>query len=293
MSLPLCWHQIARWPYRLRSHFLRQALGQQVAAGVGRELTPRCWIFIIGCYNSGTTLLKDMLAQHPAIGVLPGEGVRFTDALPRPETLGWNRMWCCCAAAMRLGDGPEFVSIAARIKRQWSLLFPRRPFLLEKSIANAARLPFLNAHFRPASFVYLVRNGYAVAEGIRRKARPGRWGNPEFAERYPISLCARQWRDTERLVGMDRIRVERFFSLSYEELTATPQTALARITRFLELEPLAPAVFDQAWVVHGRASVIRNMNPESLARLSPADVDAIQSVAGSELAAGGYTRPEL
>lgn len=263
-----------------------------MAARVGHEPQPQQWVFVISCYNSGTTLLKDMLAQHPAIGVLPGEGVRFTDALPRPEALGWNRMWCRCAAAMRLGAGQEFAGRAGRIKRQWSLLYPRRPCLLEKSIANAARMPFLQAHFQPAYFVYLVRNGYAVAEGIRRKARPDKWGNPEFTGAYPIGLCARQWRDTHRRVTADRSSAQHFLSVSYEKLTAAPRATLARITGFLGLEPLPSAVFERAWSVHGKKSTIRNMNPESLARLAPADVEAIQAVAGAELRRCGYTRPE-
>jgi len=47
----------------------------------------KSYLFVVGCYNSGTTLLADMLTQHPEISPLPTEGSALTDALPRPEDL--------------------------------------------------------------------------------------------------------------------------------------------------------------------------------------------------------------
>jgi len=285
------WAQVRRWPYRLRSHVLRQHWGQELAARLGHELHPDRWVFILSCYNSGTTLLRQILGRHPAIGILPGEGVRFTDVLPRPEQFGWNRMWCQCVDAVRLPAGPATSAVARRIQRQWSLLFPRRPVLLEKSIANAARLPFLADHFRPAYCIYIVRNGYAVAEGIRRKAQPLKWGNGRFGPRYPISLCAQQWRDTDRLLQADRGQAAHFLVVSYEELTAQPAAVLGRITRFLELDPLPASALAGTFSVHGVVAPIHDMNGPSLARLQAADLDAIEAVAGEELDRYGYRRP--
>ncbi len=118
------------------------------------------------CYNSGTTLLAQILRKHPDISGLPIEGTFLTDALPQPESFGWNRMWWKCLEQVRLE--PDSVSPATlrRIKRQWSVWLDwRKPNLLDKSIPNTARMPFLQAEFGPAYFVYIVRNGYAVAEG--------------------------------------------------------------------------------------------------------------------------------
>ncbi len=268
---------------------MRSRFGQAYGALRGRDLQPERWIFIIGCYNSGTTLLKDLLAEHPAIGVLAGEGVKFSDALPRPEDAGWQRMWCECLSQVRLD--PSDANRALRIKRQWSMLYPPRPNLLEKSIANAVQLPFLEAHFAPAYFVYIVRNGYAVAEGIRRKTEPGKRGNPQYKDKYPIGLCARQWAESARIVDGDRINVERFMSLRYEEFVADPSSQVRRITDFVGLEPLDDVLMAQRWTVHGVESPIRNMNDQSLARLSAEDIEAIHSVAGEWLARWGYERP--
>ncbi len=256
---------------------------------LGRDLEPRRWIFVIGCYNSGTTLLSRMLSRHPGIAALPSEGVRFADGLPRPEEFGWNRMWCRCLDRVRLAGDPGAAQRARRIKRQWSLLYPRNaPNLLEKSIANSARIPFLHQFFQPAFFVYIIRNGYAVAEGIRRKALPGKWGNPEYPERYPIELCAEQWRASDDLVEADRVHTERFLRIRYEELTAAPEATAGKVTGFLGLEPLPAGALLSRWRIHGVEAEIRDMNRDSIGRLSADDIAAIDRVAGAALARNGY-----
>lgn len=274
---------------RLKQQWMRSRWGQRWGARWGRLLTPERWIFIIGCYNSGTTLLKDMLAEHPQIGVLAGEGVKFSDALPRPEDFGWQRMWCECAEHVRLA--PADSARAERIKKQWSVLYSQSPNLLEKSIANALQLPFFERQFAPAYFVYIVRNGYAVAEGIRRKTTPGQRGNPVYKEQYPIELCAKQWAESDRIVEEDSHRVERFLRVSYEDFAADPARVARQITDFIGLEPLADKLFAQQWTVHGVESPIRNMNEQSFARLSAEDVENIYAVARKQLELNGYGKP--
>ncbi len=284
--------ELRRIPARLRNQFMRTRTGQRLAAPFGAPLAGKKWIFILGCYNSGTTLLKDILASHPEIGTLPGEGVRFTDALPRPEEFGWNRMWCRCLDQLRLQPSEDMEARAHRIKRQWSILYPSgRPFLLEKSVANAVRTDFLQTYFAPAYFIYLVRNGYAVAEGIRRKANPAKYGNPTYPSSYPIALCAEQWRATDRILTADRPRLERFLCLKYEELAATPGSSLQTVTDFLGLDPLEDGKLHRSWQVHGLQSEIRDMNEDALERLSDEDIAQVQEVAGEELAKHGYSSP--
>ncbi len=274
---------------RLKAALLKRAPIRSAAAVFGRDLEPRRWIFVIGCYNSGTTLLSRILARHPGIAALPSEGVRLTDGLPRPEEFGWNRMWCQCLDQVRLAGEAGGAQRARRVKRQWSLLYPRSAAnLLEKSVANTARIPFLNQFFQPAFFVYIIRNGYAVAEGIRRKARPARWGNTDYREGYPIELCAEQWRASDDLVDADRAHTQRFLRISYEELTTAPEATAGKVTGFLGLEPLATEALRSRWRIHGVEAEIRNMNGDSIGRLSAEDIAAIHRVAGAALARNGY-----
>ena len=271
---------------------MRTRTGQRLAAPFGSPLEDKKWIFILGCYNSGTTLLKDIIATHPQVGALPGEGVRFTDSLPRPEDFGWNRMWCRCLDRIRLQPGAGMELRATRIKKQWSILYPSgRACLLEKSVANAARTPFLDTYFSPAYFIYLVRNGYAVAEGIRRKANPGRYGNPDYQPTYPISLCAEQWCATDRVLMQDRPQLDRFLCVKYEELAATPHEVLRAVTDFLELDPLQEDQAERRWKIHGVQSEIRDMNQDAVSRLSAEDRAEIREVAGEVLDRYGYALP--
>src|SRR5688572_13607291 len=70
----------------------------------GRNLDSKKWVFILGCYNSGTTLLDQILSLHPEISGLKDEGVMLTDCLKRPEDFGWRRMWWKCEDQMAIVD---------------------------------------------------------------------------------------------------------------------------------------------------------------------------------------------
>jgi hypothetical protein len=253
---------------------------------------PDRWIFIVGCYNSGTSLLSKILSEHPRIVGLPDEGIYFTDALPYPEQFGWPRMWTRCLSQVRIDPDRDLKKQVDRIKKQWALAYrPLQPNLLEKSVANSARIPFLDKHFRPAYFIHIVRNGYAVSEGIHRRANPSLWNNPEFNDKYPIALCAEQWRAAEELIKSDRGEVANFHSIKYEDLTSDPLKVINEIYSFLGLESANSAFVEKSWFISDRNESIRNMNDNSIARLSATDIDEIQKIAGPMLEQRGYVRP--
>ena len=271
-----------------RDKLLRDRAVQKLIAPFGRVPQPKKWLFVLGCYNSGTTLLSEILSQHPAISALPKEGAVLTDALPRPETFGWNRMWSECIDEVRMLPGQGMERIADRIKRQWSFSLDEADILYEKSIGNAARIPFLDAYFQPAYFVVIVRNGYAVAEGLRRRGNPRRYGRKEFGDRYPIEMCANQWTVSDEIISADSANVQHLMNLTYEDFCADPAKELARITAFLNIDPLAEEVTNQSWQVREDTSKIRNMNEKSIARLDADDIASIRDVAGAVLDKYGY-----
>jgi len=272
----------------LKTKLLMKPGPQRLLGRVGRVPKPEKWVFIVGCYNSGTTLLADVMGQHPAISALPVEGVRLSDVWPLPETHAWNRMWMKCVDAMRLEPGPGMAALAERVKRQWWASFARRPLLLEKSIANSPRMPFIQTYFEPAYFIYIVRNGYAVSEGLRRGARPRHWGRDDYGDRYPIALCAEQWAVTDRVISADAPGIEHLTRISYEDLTADPRRVLDDVTDFLGIEPFSDAVLERSWRVHGVTSPIRDMNAEAIARLSPADIEDVRTAAADVLEKYGH-----
>jgi len=264
---------------------------QRMLHKIGRDLNPDRWIFVLGCYNSATTLLASILEKHPLIGGLPNEGAFLTDALPYPELFGWPRMWSQCAEKMLLGDeftGPER---AKRIKRQWSLWFPKgAPNLVEKSIANVTRIDFLQKYFTPAYFIYIIRNGYVVSKGIQKKANYARWGSSYKDRGYPIELCAEQWKISDEVIEKKSKNINNIKCIKYEDLTSNPIKILNEITEFLDVAQLPTDILKNKWTIHDMNSSIVNMNPSGLKRLSAADFDAIDTVAGKVLKKYGYSR---
>lgn len=273
--------KLSRWQFQITRRLLYP---------FARVPIPDRWIFIVGCYNSGTSLLARILAKHPLVGGMPDEGVYYTDSLSYPEQFGWPRMWVECLDQVRLDPDDATPERILRIKKQWSLAYPKgKPNLLEKSVVNAVRMPFLQAHFQPAFFISLVRNGYAVAEGIQRRTNPAGWKNPRYSEQYPIELCARQWRASDEVIGRDGENLERFIQISYEDLTSEPVGVMRKVTDFLGLPALDSSVLEQAWFIRDKRKTIQNMNAGSFERLSDEDVRAIERVAGDGLAKYGYS----
>lgn len=246
----------------------------EILSLTGNELPNKKWIFIVGCYNSGTTLLNQILGSHPSISVLPDEGVMLTNKLVKPEDLGWRRMWWKCRSEMSAAQDLD-IHTAKKIKKQWSHFYQDKPYLLEKSISNTCRIPFFQNHFQPAYFIHLVRNGYAVAEGIKRKAEIIK-GNPYYeGGNYPIDLCISQWTESLKEVEENKRNLKNFIEIKYEDLTSNPELVINRLTQFLSLTPLPKTVLDQSFSVHEKSSEITNMNKRSLERLTPQEIKII------------------
>ena len=238
---------------------------------------PDRWLFIVGCYNSGTTLLHRMIGMHPDVGTLPGEGQFFTDVLPLPRDHGLPRLWALHPEMFRLTEDSQGVD-STRLKRQWGARFnhANRPVLAEKSPTNAARTLWLQRHFDGAHFIGLVRNGYAVAEGIRRR------------EGHDIKTAARQWRVCNEIMLEDFRKLYRARVVRYEELAVDPDAQLAAILQFAGLSPEIPSTGDLSLRIHDRFSTIHDMNDSSIAALSASDRAAIRAEAGALLNALGY-----
>ncbi len=253
----------------------------------GNELPDRNWVFIIGCYNSGTTLLAELLQTHAELDGMRNEGAFLTDRLPYPERFGWPRMWIKCADQLQVPfDDSERARI---IKKQWSLwVRGSAQFVVEKSISNTLRMRFLESNFKNAKFVHIIRNGYAVAAGIRKKSNLSRWKNPDGIQQYPIDLCAHQWNESLRVVDDEVARGAPVISVHYEDIAANPVDALQPVFRFIGVEPISDASAWGEMQVHEKSSVVRDMNAASIASLSAEELGVVRRIAGSNLERYNY-----
>lgn len=248
-----------------------------------RVPNPEKWVFLVGCYNSGTTLLAELLGRHPQISALPTEGHFLTDQFPKDYEVGLPRMWANNESLFRLTEhdvGPD----VRRIKKQWGFRFDlTKPVLLEKSPPNTPRTRWLQANFSPAYFVAIVRNGYAVSEGITRKANP-----KHLPEGWPIEQSAWQWRRSNEVLEADSENLQRLIWLRYEDLTAHTLRELNRICDFLDIQRFQAFDISQSFAIHERDQAVRDLNGDSIARLSRTEIERINGVASDCLRRFGY-----
>lgn len=244
-----------------------------------KEPHPEKWVFIIGCYNSGTTLLNRLLAAHPQIGSMPNEGQFYTDQLPRGAQFGLRRLWALKPELFYLNEMSSSSIEVSRMKREWAWFYNEvnRPVLLEKTIANAARTRWLQKNFANTSFIILLRDPYAVAEGIRRK------------EGHSLEEAILQWKNSYELVWNDLPFLERKLVLKYEDLVADTDGALKEIAGFLHLNAFEKSLSEETFDVHKVKSKIENMNASSYAKLSSEDFETINRIAGELIVKLGYT----
>jgi hypothetical protein len=244
----------------------------------------RPWVFIMGCNNSGTTLLYEMLGLHPDVTLLPHEGQYLTRLLPLPASAGCPRVWTERLDVFRLTENDEGPD-ADRLVFDW-VSQAERPllrFIAEKSPPDTLRSRWLQQVFPEAWFIAIVRSGFAVAEGIRRR------------QGYDLERCARHWSLANRLMLEDAGRLRRFLLVRYEDLLGDFATVTASIAAFLQIDRTPLLEFPRReLMVHNMdnaAARLSDYNHRSLANLSTADVDAIERGAGPMLERLGYRRP--
>jgi len=272
-----------RWKSILRSCF--GSIHRELKISITPVPRPQKWLFIVGCYNSGTTLLSEILSSHDKISGLPTEGQFLTDQFVSDYHLGLPRMWVQREDLFRLTEkdaGPDVI----RLKKEWGIRLDKsKPIFLEKSPPNVARTRWLQKHFENAYFIGIVRNGYAVAEGIARKAEPHHLING-----WPIDLCAYQWYRSNKILCEDAKHLRHFLWVKYEDLVDDTKRELEKIFSFLGIDDilLINVDVDKEWSIHERNQKIMNMNNESIKRLSPEKIKIINKVAGDSIINFGY-----
>jgi hypothetical protein len=244
---------------------------------------PDKWVFVVGCYNSGTTLLSEVLGTHHKISSLPTEGQYLTDQFPSDHKIGLSRMWVQREDLYRLNENDEGPDVN-RLKKEWAMRFNlTKPILLEKTPANSARIRWLEKNFENAYFVGIVRNGYAASEGISRKAQP-----IHLKSGWSIEQAAYQWYRSNHLLLEDSKHVNNFMWMKYEDFTADPQKEINRVMDFLGLSGEGGIDLSQDWSIHERKQTIKNLNHENIDKLSDDQIESITTIAKDMLLEFGY-----
>jgi predicted O-linked N-acetylglucosamine transferase (SPINDLY family) len=211
-------------------------------------------LFILSPQYGGSTLLRRIISTSPAVATLPGEGQKMPGIWEQIRERRWD---------------PDFTLPWAEIRRIWTAHWdPEKPIMLDKSPSFLMHADGLAAHFSPAYFLVMVRNPYALCEGLMRR---NGWSAAQSVAH--VVRCLQQQAENVR-------RLERVLSFTYEELVADPDAVCARISAFLpEVGTLHPHRTFALQSIDGIVErEIVDLNPKKIARLSADSVGIINEV---------------
>lgn len=261
-------------------------------------------IFIVASPRSGTSLLRNLLNRHPAIGLcdetyffyyVHQRRRAFGDladerrrarligqylATRRVQRLGMDAARLA-ETLQREGDAyPAFLAAllqcyaAARGKRRWG----------EKTPDHAEQAATLCDWFPDCALLHIVRDPRDVVGSLLRMP----WGRPGALAN------ARWWRRCVESAHQCRAR-DNYLLVSYERLAADPSSELRRICDFvgedyvdsmLTPDPAEPA--HKWWFDRARNAVRSDRVNTWRAQLTPRQVALVEAAAGPFLAEFGY-----
>ena len=209
-----------------------------------RSIDPARLVFVGGLHRSGTTLLADLLADHPDVsglsetGVWEDEGQHLQDVYPAADRFGGPGRFAFAEAAHLSEDSP-LVSERNR-ERLLSAWAPHwdtsRRLLVEKSPPNLIRFRFLQALFPGARFVAVIRHPVPVTYATHRFYRKLH----RRPQRPTIDRLLEHWVTAHEIFRRDLGSLDRVIVVRYEELTDRPADVLARVGDELGLDPRFP-----------------------------------------------------
>lgn len=215
-------------------------------------------IFIVGCSRAGTTVTFETIRKSPSLLSFPYEIPQFWHSLFGP----WDNQWLSEAALFNNSNPSHrdkaFKYFYARLGKGW---------VLDKSCINTLRIPYLNALFPDAIFIYIHRDGRdnvsSLMDGWRHNNHFGlskllgeipadiQINNGEFKDwcfflppdwrDYNNSsleeVCAHQWLTANRLALEAKILIpeKKWIQLRYEDIFDSPIEMFQDVFDRLEL----------------------------------------------------------
>lgn len=219
-------------------------------------------VFIVAPPRSGTSLLFETLSRSPSLWSIGGEshGVIEAVAALNPAHRGWD--------SNRLAASDATPEAIAQLEQGFIAQLRDRDGngpgeasglrLLEKTPKNSLRIPFLNAAFPDAVFIYLYRDPRECLSSMIAAWESGRfvtypdlpgWEGPPWslvltpewrnlAGAQLAEIVAEQWRMASEILLRDlgKLPPRRWAVLGYHNLIADPQGEIERLCKFAGIE---------------------------------------------------------
>jgi hypothetical protein len=246
-------YRVRRRIWRIRRSAPRAA--RPVSRLIPSSVPPVDPIFVIGCPRSGTTVLLQALLRSGELRSVQAEGHILWDEFHHPRTRGWD------SDALGAADVTEREREYIYLSIRW---YTRTHRFVDKTPENCLRIPYLEALFPQASFVFLRRraadNVSSLMEGWRARPRFVKYRLPERLtglgsssgdlwsftlipewrqlRHAPLEeICAQQYiaSNSAVLEARESADASRWIDVRYEDLVAAPVEELGRIHRLLGL----------------------------------------------------------
>jgi hypothetical protein len=172
------------------------------------------FLILIGAARSGTKLLRDLVARHPDIDRVPYDV---------------NYIWKMGNEDIPHDELPIERLTPEKRNRILNQLyhFADSPVLIEKTVQNCVRVPFVHSALPDARFIHLIRDGIDVVESSYREwTAPPKWRYilnkaRTFPLRSAFGYALSYARDTvRRLLAYDRTRTSVTWGPRYQGIDA-------------------------------------------------------------------------
>jgi hypothetical protein len=218
-------------------------------------------VFIIAAPRSGSSLLFETLAKAPGVWTVGGEShwliERIPQLLPWAPKVGSNRLTESHLDVRMRSLIPE--ALVSRLQDRDKLPFRGgEARVLEKTPKHALRIPFFNALFPDAKFIFLWRDPRENLSSIIDAWNSGGWvtypelkgwdGKPwslllppewEALNGRPLEeIAAFQWSRTNQIAldDLEQLPEERWTTVNYAEFLNDPAKTIERLCAFADVE---------------------------------------------------------
>lgn len=220
-------------------------------------------LFLIVPNNSGSTLLHNLIATSKSVATLPIEGQFCNFAGPDTENAGLIGIFSLKESLFRNEKNYNWFAIESAWNKLWRQDNPNAIIYLEKSPPNVLRIEMLERHFYNSKFILMIRNPYAMIEGILRNNRQS---TLDMAIRHTDIMFSAQMNNIAKYKSS--------LFLKYEDLTENPVYYSNLIMDYIGVQDINYA---KIFKCKTYISEIRNFNDDQIARLSKNQINNISN----------------